>query len=120
MIVIARRAPVSSPGDRDDREETEIVDADRRDMLDGVSPLNGGTDPDGESDEEEAARIAEEEGENRYMVLADRFGWSRGEIRDRFLDPYNADAELLELLNDEVGCSNEELGLASSGEPEDD
>lgn len=101
-------------------KNTGIVDADRRDMLDGVGPLDGGTEPEDESDEEHAARIAEDEGENRYMVLADRFGWSRDEIRDRFLDPYNPDAELLEFLNDEVGGSNEELGLTSSGEPEDD
>ncbi|MGK3992867.1 hypothetical protein [Sorangium sp. So ce1024] len=105
---------------RTTEKNTGVVDPDQRDMLDGVSQLDDGTDPEDESDEEAAARIAEEEGENRCMVLADRFGWSRGEIRDRLLDPYNPDAELLEFLNDEVGCSNEELGLTSSGEPEGD
>lgn len=88
-------------------ESTGSVDAARDDVIES------------ENDEEEAARIAEEEGENYYIVLADRFGWSRDQIRDKYLDPSHPDPDLLEFLNDAVGCSNEELGLEPDGEFED-
>jgi hypothetical protein len=72
-----------------------------------------------QDDIDKAEEAAEENGRTLYEELEEQ-GYTAGEIRDQFLDPYDYDQDLENFLNErDSSCSNDELGLDEDGNRED-
>lgn len=55
--------------------------------------------------------------EQKENVMGKYDGMTREELQNE-MDPYNPDPELIEHLQENDSCTNEELGLDENGEPD--